>query len=34
LEHFAWVNNSPNSYKSGWKKANIEELINHFCKDE
>ena len=30
LEHFAWVNNSPNSYKWGWKKANVEELINHF----
>ena len=34
LEHFAWVNNSPNSYKTGWKKANVEELINHFSKDE
>jgi hypothetical protein len=30
LEHFAWVNNSPNSYKTGWKKATVEELINHF----
>lgn len=30
LEHFAFVNNSPNSYKTGWKKANIQELINHF----
>lgn len=34
LEQFAWVNNSPNSYKSGWKKANVKELINHFGKDE
>jgi hypothetical protein len=34
LEHFAWVNNSPNTYKTGWKKANVEELINHFGKDE
>ena len=30
LEHFAWVNNSPNSYKTGWKKATVEELINKF----
>ena len=30
LEHFAWVNNSPNSYKTGWKKATVEELIEHF----
>lgn len=30
LEHFAWVNNSPNSYKTGWKKATVKELIEHF----
>ena len=30
LEKFAFVNNSPNSYKTGWKKANVQELINHF----
>ena len=30
LEQFAFVNNSPNSYKSGWKKANVKELIEHF----
>jgi hypothetical protein len=30
LEHFAWVNNSPNSYKSGWKKATLEEIIKYF----
>lgn len=30
LEHFAWVNNSPNSYKTGWKKATVEELIEYF----
>ena len=30
LEHFAFVNNSPNSYRSGWKKATVEELIEHF----
>jgi hypothetical protein len=30
LEHFAFVNNSPNTYRSGWKKANVEEIIEHF----
>lgn len=31
LEQFAWVNNSPNSYsREIWKKATIEELIQHF----
>jgi hypothetical protein len=31
LEHFAFVNNSPNSYsREIWKKATIEELIQHF----
>lgn len=30
LEKFAFVNNSPNSYKTGWKKATVEELIQHF----
>lgn len=31
LEDFAWVNNSPNSYSRDiWKKATIEDLINHF----
>jgi hypothetical protein len=32
LEHFAWVNNSPNSYKTGWKKATVEELIKFYKK--
>lgn len=32
LEHFAFVNNSPNSYRTGWKKATVEELIEHFKK--
>ena len=32
LEHFAWVNNSPNSYKAGWKKATVEELIKFYNK--
>jgi hypothetical protein len=31
LEHFAFVNNSPNSYsREMWKKATVQELINHF----
>ena len=31
LEQFAWVNNSPNSYsREMWKKATVEELIQHF----
>lgn len=31
LEQFALVNNSPNSYsREIWKKATIEELIQHF----
>lgn len=33
LEHFAWVNNSPNSYKTGWKKATADDLIKHFNKN-
>ena len=33
LEQFAWVNNSPNSYsREMWKKATIEEIIEHFKK--
>lgn len=31
LEDFARVNNSPNSYsREMWKKATVEDLINHF----
>jgi hypothetical protein len=31
LEHFAWVNNSPNSYSRDiWHKATINDLIEHF----
>ena len=31
LEHFAYVNNSQNSYSRDiWKKATVTDLINHF----
>lgn len=31
LEKFAFVNNSPNSYsRTMWKKATVDELIEHF----
>lgn len=30
LEHFALVNNSPNSYKDGWIKANLDDIIKRF----
>ena len=30
LEQFAFVNNSPNSYRSGWIKANINDIIKKF----